>query len=834
MKTIELILLAVLLAPAISLYGYDLKTRALTPVSFEESPVHAPLTLVENGNLHFSIVTDLKIESRQKNNTEKSIAPAVSVLSEAFEKCTGKKPEIFDITELEKARRKYPYLIVVGDNELVRKNGIDVMKLPEQGFAIKTFEHGIIIAGYDSSLIEGYNLDPLDYRGAATGTKYGAYDFAERFMGIRYFFPGDYGTCWPKADTLTITPVYYTDYPRFNTRGSRYSLWCTVNSEAMLKMWEPYMGRLKQYDTSFGDRWRFGGTMPPGGAHCPTPQALANAYPDKLNTIFYTSPSGKFYYEPKEHTGNYYNVMDLKFADLLIGAIREYYQSGGKTDKGRFAHQVNNTYISFGLCDTYLPESEIIGHPAIHELGLVSNGDRARGEDAFMANVYARFYQYFANRIKEEFPGKKLYILAYYNSRNASLDPRWKLPENVEVNLCDFRLPLKTRNPKAMDDVRQCFREWYQALGARPVQKVWLYSSRVDPFAQALAGEFVGDVPKIMGKYLGRDGSMFLDCLGSDLWYYYYSAYAAHRSQWNPDWDVDAGIDEHWSLFYGPQCGPILQEFHKTLKDMFIRYAVPSEEHVPAYPPETLDRLEKLLKQAESVLAPDTPEMRRFRLFATPWPKNFEMQRARSQYEKPVYSIHRFTSGEDMHAPDTWKKIHPIPLRNPRGDTVSCRFSPEVKLAWDSTGIHGRFKIPYSPMSDMKKSLWQNDNFEMFFLSGVEGEVKHQIAFDAVNQPYFSRQRILPIPQPVDIQWKPAGFLLKNTLSESTWTGEFFIPFHDLVEKTPTAYDCWQFNLVHNKNSDPKEVSGSSLTLGNNHNTTMYGIIKFAGKGDGE
>ena len=113
-----------------------LKTVELVPVKFEKKPVHAPVRMVENGKLKFAIVADLQAEKRMrsKNKTELSITPAIEILKEAIRKCTGTEPAVLDVKDAAKAQ----FLIVVGDNEITRKNGIDVTKLPPQGLAVKT------------------------------------------------------------------------------------------------------------------------------------------------------------------------------------------------------------------------------------------------------------------------------------------------------------------------------------------------------------------------------------------------------------------------------------------------------------------------------------------------------------------------------------------------------------------------------------------------------------------------------------------------------------------------------------------------------------------------
>ena len=44
------------------------------------------------------------------------------------------------------------------------------------------------------------------------------YEFLERYVGVRWYWPGDSGRSTPKMDMLTIPPVYLTDAPVFRKR----------------------------------------------------------------------------------------------------------------------------------------------------------------------------------------------------------------------------------------------------------------------------------------------------------------------------------------------------------------------------------------------------------------------------------------------------------------------------------------------------------------------------------------------------------------------------------------------------------------------------------------
>ncbi len=835
MKKYLRLLFLCLTGTAALLSAYDLNTRALTPIELMKPPRHENIKLVENGKLKFAIVWDKDAEICPR--AKKSIAPAVKLLCEAFEKCTGKQPAVYDIGEAVPA--SLPCRILVGGSKPAQEAGVDTAALPPQGFEIRTTAQGIIIAGNDSSTNPDFNKDPLDKYGSSKGTLYGAYDFVERFLGVRFYFPGEYGSIWPQIRDFELKPANYRDYPRFDQRGTTYYIWCAVKDEANKAHWEKFMGPLKLKDTSFAERWRIGSYLPKTASHSPTPETLAKNYPDQLKTIFYTSPNGSFFYNPKQHVGNAYNVVDLKFADLLVDAYKRFYESKGKDDRGDLKYWCSNRGMSFGVCDTFIQNADITEDETVKKLNLITQKDIDRDPDAAMANVYGRFYQYLGRRIKEELPGKKLGILAYYNSRLASLDPRWQLPDNIEINLCDFRLPIKVHNPKAMGNVRQTFREWYEALGNRTVDLVWAYNPRLDIIARSVAGEFVGDIPKKLGKYMGRT-LIWFDMDGvHDLWNHYYSFYAAHKSQWNPEWDVDAGIDEHWALFYGEKPGAVLKEFHRTVKDMVIKYHSAHDDALPGlYPIAELDKIEKLLAKARSMIKPDSVEMKRFELLSEPWPNMIAGQRARYAYEKPVHAVRRLLDGQQIildgkDDDQVWRNAACMPMFSPKmGKNLKPSQPVTVKFAWDEKGLYGFIRAEGKARITPDKSIWDNCNFELLLSPGLKQEEYYQIVFDGTGQTCCIYKKLLPIPQPSDKSWMPTGFKMKNSVDDNGWSTEFFLPFSAIKKKTPAPYDCWYANVVHNRKLPKAEYMGSSMTLGVNANLQMFGLIKFGGRGD--
>ena len=136
------------------------------------------------------------------------------------------------------------------------------------------------------------------------------------------------GTIFPAIKDLTVAPFRYYDYPRLPGRNGIFFVNCTMmpltkksyRKAGWVDEWKPYLGNdinIKSADL-INNRWRMGQVNPPFGGHDPHDKKFAKAYPDKLDTIFYRSPNGNFYYAPHELVGSYYDMVNLKFADLLV------------------------------------------------------------------------------------------------------------------------------------------------------------------------------------------------------------------------------------------------------------------------------------------------------------------------------------------------------------------------------------------------------------------------------------------------------------------------------------------------------------------------------------
>ena len=127
--------------------------------------------------------------------------------------------------------------IVVGDCEAARQAGINVIGLKPEGFVIKTAGGNLYIAGKD---IKG-DANSDHWRTAPqAGTWNGVSVFLEKYLDIRWFFPGEYGEYVPVHKDLILDNINISDYPKMEYRRMSFLWWKNMDSAqiADVKDWE--------------------------------------------------------------------------------------------------------------------------------------------------------------------------------------------------------------------------------------------------------------------------------------------------------------------------------------------------------------------------------------------------------------------------------------------------------------------------------------------------------------------------------------------------------------------------------------------------------------------
>lgn len=811
--------------------------KALNPVKFSAPAKHSDIPLIVNGKINFVIAIDKKAETKRIKPEWKSITLSVKALQDALLMTVGQKAQVVDVNSKEASQAEY--VIALGKSSLTDKLGLKPLELPKEAFLVKSFDRGIVIAGHDGSLIPNTynNMDWGRYR--INGTLNGTYDFIERMLGVRYYFPG-LGIVAPKIKNLSLKPVSYYDEPIYRNRFNwGYS---QIN-----RNW-PWKDVKKV--NNFDLEWRMAmSTRFNDVCHSPNPHYLLATYPDKKNTIFFTDNKGYTYYNPATHIGNLMDITNPELAKLLVQSYKKFYDLNGKWDnspwrqKGKGWYPPNSEYVLFGQADTFV--RDLISEKNIH----LFPESRRKSSDGMLSDLYVNFYCMIANEMKKEIPGKRLGVLAYHNYTLPPIVVK-DIPDNIDFQVCMGRIVM-AKNPLTRKIWTQTFKEWYDVLGKRQVT-AWTYGAQQTAFTQAIQGRYMKDYINTVKPWLSRDG-LFFDASGL-RWQYYYSYYPVYRAMWNPDFDVDAALDEHWEKLYGPKAGAKLKEFYKILVDRWENVAIANcvskkqrnsnatpEMLYSAYNIPTINKLEKLLKDAIDLTEKGSVERRRVEFFASPWQKDFVAAKAYCNLMIPVYEVRRLNDDDKITIDgkldeNIWKKAPSIPMQQANGHGGTLPSKPNGKIVWDAKGLYVAFTAQGKPVINKGDVWFGSDNIEIFLSPGTEKATYYQLAITPGNDFSDGYKVEKPMEAALTTKWDCPGLKRAVSVTDNSWTAELFIPFEGLHRTpTPKPYSIWFGNLVNNKLISKKNVaeySAFSLTMGRNHNHALWGNFKFLGKGD--
>lgn len=524
-----------------------------------------------------------------------------NLLSESF----GRKIEIVNSPGTDKTS------IILGDNEFSRKAGITMAALPRDGFIIRSEGNTVYIAGRDNPLTNiewARNQLSIWANYFERGTMNGVYDFLERFLGVRFYFPGELGTIVPKYTELSIPRMDILERPDYTVR---------------LFTW--YQGDWFDHSPEWGNQ----------GVRAKT----LNLYRTRHETeylpcnhgLLALNYSGRF---AKTHP-EYFSIIDGKRSNLdrhpylcfNSGIVEEIYQDAkaflsgksmadrnalnqyGKPDWDPSACQKGYFNImpqdGFRMCECTLCKKirSTRPFPGIPDKEI---SDHIWGMTAGIAR-----------RLKEEGISGCITQMAYWPYNRV---PDFPLPDNVLV-MVGVRGPW---NPASGDAL---ISGWSEKIG----RKVWLWTYAGKFGARRLPG-IPSSTPRAVGKYYpARADRIFGAYMESDTdryLYHYLNYYVFGKVMWDNSTDVNALLEEHYRLMYGNASSAMKQIFERIEEDWLTKlqgkyieneqgvfYQYPSEYEMwnKIYPPSKLKSMEEDYDKAEQ-LAETGLQKRRIRL----------------------------------------------------------------------------------------------------------------------------------------------------------------------------------------------------------------------------
>ena len=781
---------------------------SLPPVERLRESAHAPLKLVEGGRCRFALVGRFKAEYAYRGPEgagllkfgRDSVNRAARALKTYFKETVGVEP--LQLEENDPRAGDFPYVIALGPTRQAAALGMDGTKLPHEGFEVRTFAGGVAIVGMDGFAIPGaYDVFCWhSSRLTCNGTELGARDFAERALGVRTYSRLDDGlwTVRPTVRDLTLEPFAYRDRPRFRLRGNSAHNW-----------------RLRESTDIFC-------------TEAPSPFAFANAHRDRLADLFYTDEDGVLQQSFDTYGKNYFDVTNPKLADQLIEDWKAYYAQNG-----------TNTY--WGTC--WSPTSRCLFFGQVDAYRILGN-ERAKpyvdpADPKNMSDVYTAFHTYLANRVAEEFPGKRLVLMAYMNF----LKPPKKfdrLPDNVEMLVCNGS-PLFHGCPAYRKFFDENLARWTAMTKFKPAVYVYDAGFANDAvIVQTLRGYYEGAFLRdVMGRV---DNEFIFPCFSPKSETYNWSYYPACLALWNPATDVEAVLEEYYRLMFGPKAGPLLLSFYRRLADRWSNHYLPLVKggvdgsipgpdykllYTKTFPEPVVRELMAALDEAERLLPSGTKERSRFEKFAGPYRRIFPDIIAYQNIRIPDIPVAR-RAGEIVldGVPDeaAWSASTLPPFQRSFAGGAVRSPTPEAHILWDERGVYLGVRSPAPIRID--KDMWKGDSVEFIFTPAGASPHLYQFVC-AANGEFMDIYRQWNPPRPIDVNWVAEGAKYVSKGTSGGWTAELFVPWTALRDKPPKAGDAWKMNLVSSRALPAWEDQSVSPTLQNNRRVDMFGKMIF-------
>jgi hypothetical protein len=248
------------------------------------------------------------------------------------------------------------------------------------------------------------------------------------------------------------------------------------------------------------------------------------------------------------------------------------------------------------------------------------------------------FVKKFAVEVKRRWPAKKVLFLPYYNY---TLCPEEiDFPDNLEIQMCTMAFALM-KQPKQRELMEKSLGCWSKKVGGKIL--TWEYSHRVAEWTHAPL-----QYPHLVQDYYRKNRDILVGSFlngGNSLSEWSTTAltlYCWLKVLWNPDVDIDAIIHTYCERMFGKAAGTMRELFQlmcdRWEKTRWTRSQSDNGRLHPkvfaeTWPPEVVDRMSNLWKQARDELKDDPVSLQRFEY--TTWTFEHFLKEAEEQWAKP-------------------------------------------------------------------------------------------------------------------------------------------------------------------------------------------------------
>ncbi|HOK80129.1 MAG TPA: DUF4838 domain-containing protein [bacterium] len=790
----------------------DKKKQNSAPILFS-FPQHdgQPLEIVKEGKPVATIII-------AKNPTQVVIY-AVKELNDHIKLSTG--------TTLPVATDEQPIskpAIHIGTTSLSAQLGLSPDILPPDTWVIKRFKNNIIISGGDNNL----NIHPVGKDLVPFGTLYATYEFLERVVGVRWFWPGNDGLLVPEHKSIVIHQINWQGTPSYSTRYVFYGVPEGITPEQAWTWWRrmrlggvdgnPFgMHSFTEWNKKYGKEhpeWfalQFDGKRlnlddqdeHKNGHLCYTNSEVLNAVIDEVKSAFEKQPY-------------------LKYFSIMPGDSNE-----------RYFCQCKN-------CQSLLKANQ----PASKKYSFA---------------IWS-FVNQVAAEVRKSFPDRFIKCCAYDGYRDPPEDAYFQ--PNVAVTYC---VPEELRNPWADDFKKRYVSEitaWNKKVENLYVWDYWLY--RWQPglygapaiFPHLLQEIYLLEQGRVRGHVIelcNKDVSGVLHNFWQDWMMDQINVYVGFKLLWNVHQNIDEILDDYYK-FFGP-AESLIRSFYESMEEAFLDAATKDKDNTwnwetcwhKTYTPEFVNQTMKYLRDAEQITRGKEPYHTRVEKILQGFAA-FETASEKFSSPKKESKNKQVTVPYSKQAPIIDGKL------NENLWNYACRLGDFVDLFNNPASVQTEFFLvhdnknfyigirSYLKNSEIKRfsasgntdnPLWEAESCELFlspdsvqcyqFLIGPDNFFTDIYTQDIKN---FKMD---------GINWNAKDIEYATNMSERFWSAEIKIPFAS-IQFDPESE--WKINACRNYYEPEQKTTATSKlwkiehsswlpVFGSFHNISAFGFLKI-------
>lgn len=467
---------------------------------------------------------------------------SAQLLAEYLAKSTGAKLGVVAESKADKERSQ----VHVGRTRFALGSGLSMDDLNDDGFVIgPKSEERLIIAG------------PTDW-----GTEFGVCEFLERFVGVRWLFPGELGTHVPSHTDIAGPDSPIQEEPASISRfmsgipGGEQALWARRNR----------MHRTIAFQHNLLNIF--------------SPKVYAASHPE-----FFPIRNGKRYL-PDENVSDGWGWQPCLTADGVIEAavdrINQYFRDHPEEQSCSLSVTDGGGHCECESCQSL---------------------DTGKNNFLGVRDVSDRYYEWcnqVVTRVLKTHPDKYFGCLAYYQV--AAPPTRVKLHERLIPCMTFDRM--RWANPKLEKNGHILTEEWHKASTSLGWYEYLYGTPYMLPriYFHTMAANY---------RYAEQHGVVVHCAEAYPNWGEGPKLYLSLKLQWNPNQDVDLLLTDWYNACVGKQAAPYLEKYFQLWEEFWTSseltnghwFVASRAEYLNFYSPEYLDHVtEELLQKSRELL----------------------------------------------------------------------------------------------------------------------------------------------------------------------------------------------------------------------------------------